>query len=135
VQPEPPTAPFIFGADISWVPQQEDEGVRFSDQGVQQDIFTILKQHKFHWIRLRIFNNPKAEKGYSKKGYCDLPHTLQMAKRIKAAGMGFLLDFHYRDIIPPPPGIRQSWAAAVCQRGYARRLNPAPSRPASRTGA
>lgn len=100
--PKPPTAAFIIGADISWVQQQEDEGVRFSDHGAPNDIFAILKDHKFNWIRLRIFNNPSAEKGYSKKGYCDLSHTLQMAKRIKAAGMQFLLDFHYSDTWTDP---------------------------------
>jgi arabinogalactan endo-1,4-beta-galactosidase len=100
--PKPPTVSFIFGADISWVQQQEDEGTRFSDQDVQKDIFGILGDHKFNWIRLRILNNPQAEKGYSRKGYCDLPHTLTMAKRIKAAGMGFLLDFHYSDTWADP---------------------------------
>ena len=94
--------PFIIGADISWVQQQEDEGRRFSDHGVQKDIFVILKEHGFNWIRLRIFYDPKATKGYSNKGYCDLPHTLQMAKRIKAAGMGLLLDFHYSDTWADP---------------------------------
>ena len=94
--------PFILGADISWVQQQEEEGTRFSHRGVQRDIFTILKDHGFNWIRLRIFNNSKAEKGYSRKGYCDLEHTLQMAKRIKTAGMGFLLDFHYSDTWADP---------------------------------
>ncbi|MGA2033110.1 MAG: cellulase family glycosylhydrolase [Thermoguttaceae bacterium] len=69
----PPAArsPFILGADISWVQQQEDEGVRFSDHGKQQDILAILKHHGFNWIRLRVFHDPKAEKGYSKKGYCN----------------------------------------------------------------
>ncbi len=95
-------SPFIIGADISWVQQQEDEGVRFSDQGIEKDIFEILKAHGFNWIRLRVFHNPKAEKGYSSKGYCDLQHTLRMAKRVKAAGMGFLLDFHYSDTWADP---------------------------------
>ncbi len=95
-------AAFFLGADISWVQQQEDEGTHFSDHGVRQDIFTILKANKFNSIRLRIFNNPNAEKGYSRKGYCDLGHTLQMAKRIKAAGIGFLLDFHYSDTWADP---------------------------------
>ena len=99
--------PFILGADISWVQQQEDEGVRFTDHGQQKDILALLKDHGFNWIRLRVFHNPKAEKGYSKKGYCDLDHTLAMAKRIKAAGMGFLLDFHYSDTWADP-GIRSS---------------------------
>ena len=62
-----PKPPFILGADISWVQEQEDEGVRFTDHGKQKDILAILKDHGFNWIRLRIFHNPKAE-GYSKKG-------------------------------------------------------------------
>ena len=33
----------------------------------------------------------------TRKGYCGLQQTLQMAKRIKVAGMKFLLDFHYSD--------------------------------------
>ena len=97
-----PKPPFILGADISWVQQQEDEGVRFSDHGEQKDIFAILKAHGFNWIRLRIFHNPKAEKGYSSKGYCDLDHTVALAKRIKAARMRFLLDFHYSDTWADP---------------------------------
>jgi arabinogalactan endo-1,4-beta-galactosidase len=98
----PASSPFILGADISWVQQQEDEGTRFLDQGAHKDIFDILKDHKFNWIRLRVFCNPKAPKGYSKTGYCDLQHTVAMAKRIKAAGMGFLLDFHYSNTWADP---------------------------------
>ncbi len=89
--------PFIFGADISWVQEDEDKGQKYYDNGVQKDIFEILKDHKFNYIRLRTFHNPKASGGYSSAGYCDLEHTKTMATRIKAAGMGFLLDFHYSD--------------------------------------
>jgi len=103
-QPQFPQGPaeFIIGADISWVQQQEQDGVQFSDNGVQKDILEILKDHGFNWIRLRIFHNPKAEKGYSRKGNCDLEHTVQMAKRIKTARMKFLLDFHYSDTWADP---------------------------------
>jgi arabinogalactan endo-1,4-beta-galactosidase len=87
----------ILGADISFLPQQEDAGRKFYDNGVQKDVIQILKDHGFNYIRLRIFNNPSADSGYSKKGYCDLQGTMKMALRIKAAGMGFLLDFHYSD--------------------------------------
>ena len=102
--------PFTLGADISWVQEQEDEGVRFTDRNKEQNILAILKNHGFNWIRLRIFHDPKAEKGYSKKGDCDLDHTLQMAKRIKTAGMGFLLDFHYSDAWAEG---RRDWLDAV----------------------
>ena len=87
----------ILGADISFLPSFEDAGRKFSDNGVQKDVFAILKDHGFNYIRLRIFNNPSADSGYSKKGYCDLANTEKMAQRTKAAGMGFLLDFHYSD--------------------------------------
>lgn len=89
--------PFIFGADVSWVQQQEDEGRKFSDHGTNADFFAILRAHGFNWIRLRVFNDPQATNGYSAKGYCDLPHTVTTAKRAKAAGFRLLLDFHYSD--------------------------------------
>ncbi|KAA6345818.1 Arabinogalactan Endo-beta-1 4-galactanase [termite gut metagenome] len=87
----------IIGADISWVPQQENNGLKFSDEGVEKDVLDILKDNKFNWIRLRLFVDPTAENGYSKEGYCGLGQTFKMAKRIKAAGLKFLLDFHYSD--------------------------------------
>src|SRR5437762_14181120 len=60
----------------------------------------ILKEHGFNYIRLRIFVDPHSERGYARRydeAFCDLAHTKAMAKRMKAAGMGFLLDFHYSD--------------------------------------
>src|SRR2546429_2284508 len=94
------TGPFIIGADISWVPEDEAAGATYFDHGVQKDIFTILKEHGFNYIRLRVFVDPHSERGYARRyeeAFCDLAHTKAMAKRIKAAGMGFLLDFHYSD--------------------------------------
>ncbi|HWB25834.1 MAG TPA: glycosyl hydrolase 53 family protein [Chitinophagaceae bacterium] len=93
----------ILGADISFLPQLEARGIKFSDNGVNKDVLQILKEHGFNYIRLRIFVNPEADSGYSpKKGFCNFAYTLQMAKRIKAAGMGFLLDFHYSDTWADP---------------------------------
>jgi beta-galactosidase len=93
----------MLGADISFLPELENRGVKFSDKGMQKDAIEILKDHGFNYIRLRIFNDPAADSGYSpKKGFCDLEHTKQMAKRIKAAGMKFLLDFHYSDYWADP---------------------------------
>lgn len=90
--------PYITGADISWLQWQEDSGIRFSDGGVEGSAIDILRDNGFNYIRLRLFVNPKSELGYSQRdGYCDLEHTLAMAKRIKEAGMLFLLDFHYSD--------------------------------------
>lgn len=94
----------ILGADISFLPELEARGIKFFDNnGTPGDAIQIMKEHGFNYIRLRIFNAPANSKGYSpNKGFCDLEHTKQMAKRIKAAGMNFLLDFHYSDYWADP---------------------------------
>jgi arabinogalactan endo-1,4-beta-galactosidase len=93
--------PFILGADISWIPEDEAAGAQYFDRGVRKDIFEILKQYDFNFVRLRIFVNPR--NGYSRNaGFCDLEHTKAMAKRIQQANMGFLLDFHYSDTWADP---------------------------------
>ncbi|WP_375435414.1 arabinogalactan endo-beta-1,4-galactanase [uncultured Hymenobacter sp.] len=93
----------MLGADISFLPQLEARGVKFSDKGQQKDAIQILKDHGFNYVRLRLFNNPAADSGYSpQKGFCDLAHTLQMATRTKKAGLKLLLDFHYSDTWADP---------------------------------
>ena len=90
-------ASFIVGADITWVQADEAQGAKYSD-GTRGDILQILKRHGFNYIRLRTFVDPKAKDGYDKQdGFADLAHTIAFGKRIKAAGLGFLLDFHYSD--------------------------------------
>ena len=99
----PRVATKMVGADISALPQLEARGMKFSDKGVEKDPILIMKDHGFNYIRLRLFNDPAGNGGYSPgRGFCDLEHTKQMAKRIKAAGMKFLLDFHYSDTWADP---------------------------------
>ncbi len=91
------TFSYYIGADITSVQAAEAAGATYSD-GTVKDIFQLLKDHGFNYIRLRTFVDPKAADGYDKvNGYADLAHTITFGKRIKAAGMGFLLDFHYSD--------------------------------------
>jgi arabinogalactan endo-1,4-beta-galactosidase len=104
-QPVHRTEPFILGADISWVPQDEAQGATYWDKGVQKDIFQILKEHKFNYVRLRTFVDPKAPGGYASRNteaFCDIEHTKAMAKRAKAAGMKILLNLHYSDTWASP---------------------------------
>ena len=97
--PTPNPNLFAMGADVSQIPQDEAGGnTRFLDtDGTPKDILAILKKHGFNYIRLRTFVDPTASDGYSSQGYCDIAHTVAMAKRVKQACMGFLLDFHYSD--------------------------------------
>jgi beta-galactosidase len=93
----------MIGADISFLPELEARGVKFSDKGVEKDAIQILKDHGFNYVRLRVFNDPARDSGYSPgKGFCDLARTKQMAKRVRAAGMKLLLDFHYSDYWADP---------------------------------
>ena len=101
----------IIGADISFVPSQEDRGMVFSDNGVQKDVLEILKDHHFNWIRLRLFVDPTVRGGYSADGYCGLDQTIAIAKRVKSAGMKLLLNLHYSDnwADPEKQNIPESW--------------------------
>ncbi|MDP2471932.1 MAG: glycosyl hydrolase 53 family protein [Candidatus Palauibacterales bacterium] len=100
----------MIGADISFLPQIESGTGRFSprqgrfiEDGQETDAIELLRNHGFNYIRLRIFVNPENPEGYSpEQGFCDLDHTLAMARRVKAAGMGLLLDFHYSDYWADP---------------------------------
>ena len=83
-------SPFIKGADISMLPRIEDNGGIYTENGVQRDLLDILKNHGFNYVRLRIWHSPS-------EGCCDLEATLLMAERIRAHGLGFLLDFHFSD--------------------------------------
>lgn len=96
---------FYNGADISTVQEYERWGAKFYDvDGSEKDIFTLLKDHGFNAIRLKTFVSPKAQYGYAASGcdhdaeaYADKDHIIAYAKKIKAAGMAFLLDIHYSD--------------------------------------
>lgn len=95
--------PKMVGADISFLPQLESRGMKFSDNGVEADAISILKNHGINYIRVRIFVNPENREGYSPdKNFCGLDSTLSMAKRVKAAGLNLLLDFHYSDTWADP---------------------------------
>jgi arabinogalactan endo-1,4-beta-galactosidase len=90
-------ATFYIGADITWVQADESRGATYSD-GTQKEILQLLKDHGFNYVRMRVFVDPRAADGYDKSGgFGDLAHTITFGKRVKAAGMGFLVDFHYSD--------------------------------------
>lgn len=92
---------FLKGVDISSLPEHEDGGEAFyALDGRKVDAFTLLKENNINSVRLRIWNDPQSVP--EAKGYCDLEHTVEMAKRIKENGMHFYLDFHYSDYWADP---------------------------------
>lgn len=88
---------FAKGADVSWVTEMEDEGKKFFNKaGVEKDLFDILKEQGMDSIRLRVWVNP-ADGTYS-----NMTDVLAKAKRVKAAGMKLMIDFHYSDTWADP---------------------------------
>jgi arabinogalactan endo-1,4-beta-galactosidase len=71
----------------------------------------LLQDHGFNWVRLRTFVDPtqpapNPDGGtfapYSAVGYANLNYTVMFGQQIKAAGMGFLLNFHCSDYWADP---------------------------------
>ncbi|MFI1561797.1 glycosyl hydrolase 53 family protein [Streptomyces sp. NPDC020490] len=81
----------VKGADISSLAKSEAYGgVYRTSAGTAGDAVTILKNAGMNYARLKVWVNPA-------DGYNDKAHVLAMAKRVKAAGMKLLVDFHYSD--------------------------------------
>jgi arabinogalactan endo-1,4-beta-galactosidase len=83
------------GADLSFEPQEEAAGARFSDGGAPGTALSILNHHGVNYVRLRLWVDPPP-------GYSDLASDLKMAQRIKAAGDRLYLDIHYSDFWADP---------------------------------
>ena len=86
---------FIKGADVSTLAQIEERGGVFKENGVTKDALQIFKDHGFDFIRLRLWHTPA-------DGHCGLQETIEMARRGKSLGFGFLLDFHFSDTWADP---------------------------------
>ena len=87
---------FLKGVDISSIPEKEEKGFVFKDMdGTVKDPMDLLEKYGVNSVRLRIWNDPS--QAPKSGGYCDLAHTIAMARRIKERNMHFLLDFHYSD--------------------------------------
>jgi len=103
--------PFVLGADITFTQEDVAGGATFVDNGVTLPILQLLKNHGFNYVRLRTFVDPTQPAPnpaggtfapYSPQGFGDLTHTVAFGQEIKAAGMGFLLDFHMSDYWADP---------------------------------
>ena len=81
---------FYLGADISSLAQVEARGGVYLDDGKPADAIALFMKHGWTCFRLRIWVDPR-------DGANGLEYTTKLAKRIKAAGGSFMLDFHYSD--------------------------------------
>ncbi len=69
----------------------EASGYRwFNDNGTQQDVLQILKDHGMNTIRLRVWVNPSG-------GWNGVNDVVAKALRARNAGFRIMIDFHYSD--------------------------------------
>ena len=96
-------ADYIKGVDLSAVAEAEELGAKYYDNGVQGDIFDILKNYGVNSVRLRLWNDPYTEDGVPYgAGTNDLEVYKKLAKRAMDHGMSILLDYHYSDFWADP---------------------------------
>lgn len=94
---------FVKGMDLSTLLELERCGAKYYDHGQEMDILDIMKKYDVDTIRLRIWNDPWSEDGKSYgAGENDVKTTLEIAKRVTAAGFGVLMNFHYSDFWADP---------------------------------
>lgn len=92
---------YHIGADLSFLKQAEDAGIKFKENGVVRPGMQIFADHGYNWIRLRVMHTPAAWTGGGILPN-DLQYTIKMAQEAKSHGMKFLLDFHYSDTWADP---------------------------------
>ncbi len=86
----------FVGGDISMLTKYEEAGVVYRDKsGKTVQPLEFFKAQGLNAMRVRLFVDPSLD---SDKGVCqDLDYVKKLGKRIKDAGMSFMLDFHYSD--------------------------------------
>lgn len=77
----------FHGADISSLLVVESEGVSFSDNGKISPFEDIMKDHGGNTVRIRVWT----------AGQYITSYGLELAKRVKAAGLTLIVDLHLSD--------------------------------------
>ena len=94
------------GGDISLLPTYEEHGAKYMDKNGQiiSNLLDFLKEQGLNAMRVRLFVDPSLASDEAKgQGVRqDLEYVKTLGKRIKDAGMQFLLDFHYSDTWADP---------------------------------
>ena len=95
-----------LGGDISLLSKYEDHGANYMTLEGQpiSDMLSFFKQQGWNSMRVRLFVDPsKASTTHQGEGVCqDLDYVAALGRRVKEAGLRFMLDFHYSDTWTDP---------------------------------
>ncbi len=94
-----PRGAFARGADVSWVTQQEKEGIKFytpTPEKKEMECMELLRDYcGVDAIRLRVWVNPA-------DGWNGLEDLLVKAARADSLGQRLMIDFHLSDVWADP---------------------------------
>ena len=94
------------GGDISLLPTYEEHGANYMDKDGKKisDMLAFLKEQGLNAMRVRLFVDPSlaSEEAKGQGVRQDLEYVKKLGKRIKDAGLQFMLDFHYSDTWADP---------------------------------
>ena len=96
-----------LGGDISMLPEYEKYGAKYYDKSgndISGKLLEFFTEQGWNAARVRLFVDPsKASAEHQAEGVRqDLEFVKALGKRIKDAGMAFMLDFHYSDTWTAP---------------------------------
>ena len=93
----------ILGIDVSTYLEELDHGAVFKEGGKTIDPLDAFMAKGVDWMRIRVWNDPKSEKGEAYlAGNCDMDNYVRLARLAKSKGYKILMDFHYSDFWADP---------------------------------
>ncbi len=100
------------GGDLSVLLKYEEQKATYFDKDGKtiSDVLTFVKQQGWNTIRVRLFADPSKD---TDKNVCqDIEYVKKLGKRIKDAGLYFMLNIHYSDTWADPGQqmFPQAWA-------------------------
>ena len=104
--PAPVVGSYAYGADCSWISEQEADGVLFYDTlGQATDGMRVMRDAAMNSVRIRVWVNHTT-------GWCNKPDVIAKAKRASALKLRVMIDFHYSDFFADPSrqNIPVDWA-------------------------
>ena len=90
------------GGDLSVLLKYEEQNATYFDKDGQAipDVMAFVKEQGWNTIRVRLFDDPSKD---TDKNVCqDIEYVKKLGKRIKEAGLKFMLDIHYSDTWADP---------------------------------
>lgn len=89
---------FMIGGDFSILKKMEDSGGIYKFEGKPVNALELFAANGYNYGRVRLFHTPNMEGPVCNS----LDYTIELSKKIKAAGMKLLLNYHYSDTWADP---------------------------------